>query len=36
MKKKTNPTQCETCVYFDVIDEVGTEGCTVNIDADDM
>lgn len=36
MKKKTNPTQCETCVYFDVIDEVGTEGCTVNIDEDDM
>ena len=33
--KKPRPTPCETCVYYDVIDEAGTLGCTVDIDEDD-
>lgn len=35
-KKKTKkPTACDTCVHYDVIDEEGTLGCTVDIDEDD-
>ena len=29
------PTPCETCLYYDVIDESGTLGCTVDVDEDD-
>jgi len=35
-KKNTKkPTPCESCVYFDVIDEDGALGCTIDIDEDD-
>ncbi|MBQ8370773.1 MAG: hypothetical protein IJY35_12420, partial [Clostridia bacterium] len=27
---------CETCVHYDVIDESGTLGCTVDVDEDDL
>ena len=30
---KTGP--CETCLYFDVLDASGEEGCTVDIDEDE-
>lgn len=33
--KEKSKSQCETCVYFDVIDEDGTLGCTVDIDEDE-
>ncbi len=35
--KKTKPkqTSCETCVFYDVIDEAGTLGCTADVDEDD-
>ena len=26
---------CETCLYFDVLDETGAEGCTVDVDEDE-
>ena len=26
---------CETCLYFDVLDESGAEGCVVNVDEDE-
>ena len=26
---------CETCLYFDVLDESGAEGCTVDVDEDE-
>lgn len=26
---------CETCLYFDVLDESGEEGCTVSVDEDE-
>ena len=26
---------CETCLYFDVLDESGEEGCTVDVDEDE-
>ena len=26
---------CETCLYYDVLDESGAEGCTVEIDEDE-
>ena len=32
--KKNTP--CETCVYYDVIDEDGTLGCTIDFDEDEM
>ena len=34
-KKKEKPTPCESCAHFDVIDEDGTLGCTIDIDEDD-
>lgn len=37
-KKSTSanrPTQCETCAYYDVIDEDGEYGCVVDIDEDE-
>lgn len=35
-KKKTKkPTPCETCAHYDVIDDDGTLGCTIDIDEDD-
>ena len=34
-KKKPKPTPCETCAYYDVIDEDGTLGCVVDTDEDD-
>ena len=34
-KKNTKkPTPCESCAYFDVIDEDGALGCTIDIDED--
>ena len=26
---------CETCLYYDVLDESGAEGCTVDVDEDE-
>ena len=34
-KKKVKSTPCESCAYYDVIDEDGTLGCTIDIDEDD-
>ncbi len=34
-KKKEHAAPCETCLYYDVIDEDGTLGCTVDVDEDD-
>lgn len=34
-KKKIKSTPCESCAYYDVIDEDGTLGCTIDIDEDD-
>ena len=34
-KKEETAAACETCLYYDVIDEDGTLGCTVDIDEDD-
>lgn len=35
-KKNTKKsTPCESCVHYDVIDEDGTYGCTVDIDEDE-
>ncbi len=34
-KKTKKPSQCETCVYYDVIDKEGTLGCTVDFDEDE-
>ncbi len=34
-KKTKKQTPCETCAYFDVIDEDGTLGCTVDFDEDE-
>ena len=31
---KTTP--CESCAYYDVIDEDGTMGCVVDIDQDEL
>ena len=36
MKNKNSPAQCDTCAYYDYIDDDGTLGCTVNIDEDDL
>ena len=33
--KKEKPASCETCVFYDVIDEAGTLGCTADVDEDD-
>ena len=35
-KKKDKPTPCESCAHFDVIDEDGTLGCTIDFDEDEM
>ncbi len=36
-KKRTDKTTpCETCAYYDVIDEDGTLGCTVDVDEDEL
>ncbi len=35
-KRAGRSTPCETCTYYDVIDEDGTLGCTVDVDEDDM
>lgn len=32
---KNSAAACETCAYYDVIDEDGTLGCTVDIDEDE-
>ena len=34
-KRRVRATPCETCVYYDVIDEDGTLGCTVDVDEDE-
>ena len=34
-RKELPPTPCETCLYYDVIDEDGTLGCTADVDEDD-
>ena len=38
-ERRTDPERkagpCETCLYFDVLDESGTVGCTVDIDEDE-
>ena len=34
--KKNKPTPCETCAYYDIIDEDGTFGCVVDVDEDDL
>ena len=33
--KKSKATPCESCAYYDVIDESGALGCTIDIDEDD-
>jgi hypothetical protein len=35
MKNNKTPAQCDTCVYYDYIDDDGTLGCTVDIDEDE-
>ncbi len=40
IKKNTNShksvqTPCESCAYFDVIDEDGSLGCTIDVDEDE-
>lgn len=35
-KKIKRPTPCETCAYYDEIDEDGTLGCVVDIDQDEL
>lgn len=35
-KKKEMQVSCDSCVYYDVIDEDGTLGCVVDIDEDEM
>ena len=32
-KRKGGP--CDTCLYYDVLDESGEEGCTVSVDEDE-
>lgn len=34
-KERKNASPCETCLYYDVIDEAGTLGCTVDVDEDE-
>lgn len=34
--KKPVVTACESCVYYDEIDEDGTLGCVVDIDEDEL
>ncbi|MBO7404195.1 MAG: hypothetical protein J6V24_04470 [Clostridia bacterium] len=35
IQKQKRTTPCETCLFYDVIDEAGTLGCTVDIDEDE-
>ena len=35
-KRAKKATPCETCVYYDVIDEDGTLGCTIDFDEDEL
>lgn len=39
-KKKTPPmkpeSSCDTCAYYDVIDEDGALGCVVDVDEDEL
>ncbi|MBR4185009.1 MAG: hypothetical protein IKQ87_04510 [Clostridia bacterium] len=34
-EKRIRATPCETCLFYDVIDEEGTLGCTVDVDEDE-
>ena len=34
-EKRVRRTACETCLFYDVIDEEGTLGCTVDVDEDE-
>lgn len=34
-KSRTALTPCETCTHYDVIDEDGTLGCTIDLDEDE-
>ena len=34
-EKKKAPRNCESCAYYDVIDECGDYGCVVDVDEDD-
>ena len=34
-RARVKPTPSETCLYYDVIDEAGTLGCTVDVDEDE-
>ena len=34
--EKNAPSRCETCAYYDVLYEDGTQGCTVDVDEDDL
>ena len=34
--QKNTPTPCETCAYYDIIDDDGTMGCVVDVDEDDL
>ena len=35
-KKRKRVTQCESCAYYDEIDEDGTLGCVIDIDEDEL
>jgi hypothetical protein len=35
-KKQKKTTPCESCAYYDVIDEAGTLGCTIDVDEDEL
>ncbi len=34
-RKARGGCPCETCLYFDALDESGEEGCVVNVDEDE-
>jgi hypothetical protein len=34
-ERRKAPHGCDTCVYYDIIDDDGTWGCVVDIDEDD-
>ena len=34
--KKPKQTPCESCAYYDAVDEDGTLGCTVDFDEDEL
>ena len=36
MKKKTQTTRCETCAYYDAVDDSGELECTVSLDEDEV